>query len=137
MHAFKIPASVLLFALSVLAQKEPSGTPGSAMPVVTMMWGDSKPTNAALAASAESAGSAMSSQMATAEAEMNMSGMPMPTSTTKAMSAVADMSMSGMSGMSMETASATGMMMGGAPQDTVWGAGVAMVMVGVGAALVV
>ncbi|KAJ4353606.1 uncharacterized protein N0V89_005336 [Didymosphaeria variabile] len=138
MHAFKVLGSVALFALSVVAQE--AATPASAMPVVTMMWGDSKPTDAALAASAESA---MSSQMATAQAEMSMSGsmsgsmssMSMSTATTMPMSEMSGMS--SMSGMSMETASATGMVMGSAPREGVWGSGVALAMMGVGAALVV
>ncbi|KAL1608028.1 hypothetical protein SLS60_002967 [Paraconiothyrium brasiliense] len=82
---------------------------------------------------------AMSSQMATAKAEMSMSGtmsgMSMSTATTKPVSAMSGMT--GMSGMSMATASATGMVMGGAPREGVWGSGVALAMMGVGAALVV
>ncbi|KAK7180442.1 hypothetical protein DPSP01_013684 [Paraphaeosphaeria sporulosa] len=137
MHGLKMLGSVVLFALSVVAQKASSVTPASAMPVVTMMWGESKPTNAALAASAESVGSAMASQIATAASKMSMSGMSMATGTTKTMSEMSGMSMTSVSGMSMGTASATGMMMGGAPQDAAWGAGISMLMMGMGAALVV
>lgn len=80
---------------------------------------------------------AMSSQMATAKAEMSgsMTGMSMATGTMK--------SMSGMSGMSMATAGATaqgamgGMKMGGAVRESVWGSCAAVVMMGLGAALVV
>lgn len=102
-----------------------------------MMWGDSKPTNAALAAAAESGGMTMSSQMASAE--MSMSGMTMTGSakaseTGKAgkgeksgMSMSGMAGMSGMSGISMGTASATGMQMtGDATRQEAWGMGLVL-----------
>lgn len=79
----------------------------------------------------------MTSQMATAAAEMSMSGQMSTATATGTAETISGMSgMSGMSEMSMSTASATAMMKGAASQQRALRPGITMMVMGIGALLV-